>query len=123
MSNLVKAKSCKHTPGPWGYAAESWYRNRTPVIYETGAENESKGLVLAHVAHNGEGNCGGQLGDPIADARLMAAAPELLEACQALVLACLRRGPYEELLGVLAQADRAILSAGSDGLEKIRREA
>lgn len=63
------------TAGPWKVIAEAWLHNGAPTICTAAGG----GMILATVTHR-EGNYEGQLGDPLADARLMAAAPELLEA-------------------------------------------
>lgn len=65
------------TPTPWRAVTETTYSTSQIAI-------EAAGLVIAHIVHNGAASpfAGraepGQLGDPMADARLMAAAPDLL---------------------------------------------
>lgn len=66
-----------YTAGPWKVVAEPWLFNGTPTICTA----TDGGMILGTVTHR-EGNYEGQLGDPVADARLMAAAPELLDACR-----------------------------------------
>jgi hypothetical protein len=73
-----KAVSSAHTPGPWAACREKFMFGGTPYV---AAEN-GHGTILACIEHGGKGNYAGQLGDPMADALLIAAAPQLLEACK-----------------------------------------
>lgn len=74
----------EHTPRPWAYLSEPWYCGGRATVC-TWTPDDGHGLALAHIAHDGTGNYDGQLGNPIADARLMAAAPDLLEALRAIL--------------------------------------
>lgn len=69
----------KHTPGPWAVDADAYpifiysESETWPLIDELGNEEGCKGAFIANT------------GDNKANARLIAAAPELLEALQAIV--------------------------------------
>lgn len=69
------SETAKHTPGPW----ESWPHNRPPHPREyshgVSAEGEAPCDVADVIAFDGEP------GESEANARLIAAAPDLLEAC------------------------------------------
>ena len=60
----------KHTPGPWSFYTEP-QPNGCPIV-------GAKGLMIAQLAHSI--NYNDQAETAIANARLIAAAPELLEA-------------------------------------------
>jgi hypothetical protein len=64
----------KHTPGPWGYFCHhtegSWHIGANPTTYAKGDP------TIANL---------GQIGDQEANARLIAAAPEMLEALRGLL--------------------------------------
>lgn len=62
----------KHTPGPWGFYAEP-QPNGCPVV-------GSKGLLVCMLGHSV--HIADQKGTALANARLIAASPELLEALQ-----------------------------------------
>ena len=70
--------TAKHTPGPWAY-----HNTPTPFIYVNAG-----GLPICQIytstAH------GQSIGEQFANARLIAAAPELLEALQRLSAQCTR---------------------------------
>ncbi len=70
----MTTKSSKPTPGPW--RAEQASPNPTPVQWLIAGGKP--GCYLAEIRDSG-------LGDPEADARLIAAAPELLEKLKLLV--------------------------------------
>lgn len=88
----------KHTPGPWHIAKYSpsgsytdIYANGTPLIAK---------VILRHVSIN----------EQKANARLIAAAPDLLEACEA--IAALADGEGRcNLLEVAGQARKALAKA------------
>jgi len=65
--------STKHTPGPWKLMPRS--QDKIDVIHENGAIIGHSSLVLARVTARQ-----GWLAEQTANARLIAAAPELLEA-------------------------------------------
>ena len=78
----------KHTPGPWGpmvgpESVNPW--NPTQGAYET----EAGGLTIGSASHT-EPICrvSGYLHDLEANARLIAAAPDLLAACEHFVWKC-----------------------------------
>ena len=62
----------KHTPGPWSFYTEP-QPSGCPIV-------GAKGLMIAQLAHSI--NYNDQAETAIANARLIAAAPELLEALQ-----------------------------------------
>ena len=66
------AQTTQHTPGPW---EKFFYKG-----HETWMVRGGKGLTLAELANH-------ETEDSEANARLIAAAPDLLEACQSLVAA------------------------------------
>lgn len=76
----------KHTPGPWEIPDQTWTRNLTV--------NTAGGMEAAMIACPGSGGAMSYTdevctlswkddGEWLANARLIAAAPELLEACKA----------------------------------------
>lgn len=65
----------KHTPGPWRFYTEP-QPNGCPIV------GNDKGLMVAMLAHSI--NYPEQFGEAMANAQLIAAAPELLEALQEL---------------------------------------
>ena len=69
------AATSKHTPGPWRLVGTDT-QSCTDGIGILG----SKGLFLANVFHDGESDA--ELAKQVANARLIGAAPELLEACE-----------------------------------------
>jgi hypothetical protein len=73
--------SSAHTKGIWTVISDPSIYHGTPFI----AAEDGHGIILATISHNGKGNYQGQLGTPMADARLMAAAPQLLDVCKALM--------------------------------------
>lgn len=71
-----------HTPGPWQFSNRNWLDEVDPHgnLYITGNHGDGSCTAVARV----EGNAtAGAI--PLANARLIAAAPELLAACQACV--------------------------------------
>ncbi|MFY2819696.1 hypothetical protein ACOTI2_08230 [Achromobacter xylosoxidans] len=100
----------KHTPGPWEAqpprlgAAITIYAGDTPIA--TTASNTSPLTMEMH-----------RRGEIKANARLIAAAPELLEALESCVIWNGKRGPDDDLLpidrqpGEIAKAMRAIAKA------------
>lgn len=68
--------SAKHTPGPWRFYTEP-QPNGCPIV------GNGRGLMLAMLAHSV--NYPDQRDEANANARLIAAAPELLDALQWLV--------------------------------------
>ena len=86
--------TAKHTPGPWSY-----HNTPTPFIYVNAG-----GLPICQIytstAH------GQSMGEQFANARLIAAAPELLEALQFVMTAS-----GEQLSTALEQAQAAIAKA------------
>ena len=90
----------KHTPGPWRIERQ----NPSPTTGEWMVSGAKPGY-LAEVR-----DCGS--GDEQANARLIAAAPDLLEALTALVgLARMRAAPLGDYVSALAVADAAIAKA------------
>ncbi len=97
----------KHTPGPWRVnqytettGANDGYLKGFPSISVL-----AKGEELIYVIGNGAG-------ESLGDARLIAAAPELLQALRGLVRVALDRGFGD---AELAQAERAIERAEMGG--------
>lgn len=71
----------KHTPGPWYFDGHGAIWRRPPSdLYENGGEVAGdRPIATVHIGWHRDG----ANGYPVeANARLMAAAPELLEACQ-----------------------------------------
>lgn len=101
--------SAKHTPGPWSTCnkrslIEIYAPDEHTVIYADGSRPS-----IASVWPNGDT---GIAGDQEANANLIAAAPDLLAACEALRKATFDRVD-EELLRVARDlADAAIAKAG-----------
>lgn len=73
----MPAQTAQHTPGPWSFACDSYGKvqhSRKACVYTTVRENGSERLVnVAQKIARWE------------DARLIAAAPEMLEALKALM--------------------------------------
>lgn len=94
----------KHTPGPW----EANYRDRMYVTKcdpKTAADEHAIALVYRRRGMDFE--------DLLSTARLLAAAPDLLAACERFV-AAMRRGDKIEMLDLiesLHEADAAIHAA------------
>jgi hypothetical protein len=95
----------KHTPGPWGYFCHhpegSWHIGASPTTYAKGDP------TIANL---------GQIGDQGANARLIAAAPELLEALEAMLSHTADLDPMqgyrpEEDFSAVKQARAAIAKA------------
>jgi len=71
----------KHTPGPWTLGTRAAYQNRDdPVFWHRDVVNGSKTIRVAKVSGVGEDRAE-------ANACLIAAAPDLLEACEVLLKA------------------------------------
>jgi hypothetical protein len=91
----------KHTPGPWKVNATPHSSNQNFVVLDSGTNGSSK-RVCAVYSDNDE-----------ADARLIAAAPEQNEACEALI-AWIDSGdkgfPDEALLNKAVKKARAALA-------------
>lgn len=86
----------QHTPGPWAIAAPN--PSIGFVVYSMGRVVAGVSAVLdAQDAH--------------ANAKLIAAAPELLDALDCLVDAVVNRAPADHLEGYLRTAERAIAKA------------
>ena len=106
----TKKTSAAYTPGPWGFIAEPWLFGGTPTV----AAEAGKGLILTTITHVGKGDYPGQLGDPRADARLMAAAPELLQQLKNLLEDL--RGAKELMLSSCESDSWMVTAAGWDSL-------
>ena len=77
--------SAAHTPGPWSVFDGREVDGISPwVVTKSGDPEDSDGLYVAGLADNDA--------ETIANARLIAAAPDLLEALQAMKRAGLREG-------------------------------
>lgn len=93
----------KHTPGPWKvYVYQVAFNLDKTPLYGVGADAKNSGSPIAGPLRN------------IADARLIAAAPELLEALKRLVHAS--RDGDDSLAAAEDQADDVIAKA--EGNEK-----
>src|SRR2546421_722637 len=77
MATATKTASA-HTKGPWGARRSERMFKGIPFVAAEGG----RGIVLANITDRGRGNYEGRLGSPLADARVMAAGPDLLEACE-----------------------------------------
>ena len=90
--------SAQHTPGPWEIFPAYTNANRFPV-----GVNHQDGSATIFAEVNGKG---GKDEQNIANARLIAAAPELLAVCQALT------GPnWPDIVAVIMQAHAAVAKA------------
>src|SRR5262245_27459469 len=70
-----------HTPGPW--LVKGWSRDDGQGDLQVGAERCGPGCISALVVS--QGDTPGAFSEQDANARLIAAAPELLEACRSVV--------------------------------------
>lgn len=83
----------KHTPGPWEYAPTAGHETHgQSVVY-------NDGLSIA-IVYDGEAN-----------ARLIAAAPDLLQACKAAVVSLIEDEHYQEFKNLISTLDKAIAEA------------
>lgn len=92
----------KHTPGPWAMPDSGKGR-----ISKVGANGGWDGLIAT-------ADCGDYArskSEGLANARLIAAAPELLEACQALIAYCDKNPPMGDSLWSVQQMRAAIAKA------------
>lgn len=100
-----------HTPGPWELS-EAQYKDGFGT-YRRVEQVEQFGDVVASVcirhAVNHTLNAAGD-----ANARLIAAAPDLLEACQALIAHCDKNPPMGDSLWSVQQIRTAIAKATGD---------
>jgi len=92
----------KHTPGPWEYSADwsEYYSAHKHFSLDAGDTNIISGC----------GCCGSPTISSEADARLIAAAPDLLEACN-LALNALKDNDWNEADGVFIALRAAIAKA------------
>jgi len=105
--------SADHTPGPWhasGYLDEP--EHDTDVI----AANGPLRLATVHIPTPGKSRTPERARqEAIANARIMAAAPELLQALRAIYrLSAFAFGPDARTVSIAAHAGHALLSAGVD---------
>jgi hypothetical protein len=86
MSEQENKKTMKHTRGPWRFSTEP-QPNGCPIV------GNARGLMVAVLAHSI--NYNSQREEALANARLIAAAPELLDALEAFLRApaCGSSGP------------------------------
>ena len=91
------------TGGIWRAVSDPCMFGGEPFI----AAEDGRGLVLAHVTHSGKGNYEGQLGDPLADARMMTSGPDLRKASQEL---------YDRLQEYLDVSDAQLIEQGHEAL-------
>lgn len=96
-----------HTPGPWAWQDMGGLclvgqHGRRPIVLNVGCKSDSGGMYGAYLRTR---NTGREVMEPLTpenpDARLIAAAPELLEACER--AACLL-GDYPESLACVRAA-------------------
>lgn len=83
----MTTSTVKHTPGPWT-AKWSKYRDGVFIV--------QAGMPANRVLAQFDGDGDGPDGQSIADANLIAAAPDLLEALRKLELAVLHNGDWED---------------------------
>ena len=98
----------KHTPGPWMVCSEKRFNNGAKLIVWT-TKGPGHGAV-AHVAPYCPPTSGPDLEQKEADARLIAAAPELLEALEKL-LGEVRDNDGDVSFSTLGIVDAAIAKA------------
>ena len=79
-----------HTPGPWAH----WYNDGS---WHVGADSDAESLFSGRQENQLNGNC-----EP--DARLIAAAPDLLEALEAMVFASVVHGFEADSVVPIARA-------------------
>jgi len=100
-----------HTPGPWAYCTNEREPNRSIV----GTEGGERPRWLMSILHNGELLPQQQE----ADARLIAAAPDLLKAMQDLFGAelekCMAYDGHDDQMQAVAKARAAIAKATGEG--------
>lgn len=99
------------TPGPW-YVSEPW------AGFASIKRVDDDALVFGIAAGEPEEKQSDEVCE--ANARLIAAAPELYEAVEALVECFIKRGPFDEPLGSSEQAPS--INAGIAALAKARGE-
>ena len=98
-----------HTSGPW--RVETWdYSLATPPRKELNIQNERMLIATCQCDHDGDNPYVIPKGDAEANARIMAAAPELLAACKAARMTCDGANPaheaiYNQLSEAIAKAE------------------
>ena len=94
----------KHTPGPWGFSTEP-QPNGCPIV-------GSRGLMVAMLAHTV--NQDDQRETALANARLIAAAPDLLELLEDVI--SIGGGMVEEIYGYcFVERARAAIAKATGG--------
>jgi hypothetical protein len=98
----------KHTPGPWLTATTNWQDLETIEIYA-----EGKDAWIAQVLHDRTVYSGVPVSkeEGEANAKLMAAAPDLLHELRTLIDICLTYGYYKGIEAELNSAEQAIKKA------------
>jgi len=86
----------KHTPGPWAYALEYGPNITEPPRITTVARCANYVIGLPSDYPGGNYRDGDPSGDEEADARLIAAAPELLEALEH-IMRCIPMGGFAQI--------------------------
>lgn len=75
MNTTIKQTEARHTPGPWQVTPAGGISNGTEIVILNVFDKEREAFAM----NNGFGNAA-------ENAALISAAPELLEACEALLL-------------------------------------
>lgn len=101
----------KHTPGPWVYAREYGESVTEAPKITTVARCADFVIGLECDYPGGDYRNGDHSGDEEADARLIAAAPDLLEACRAMLDCCYDMDRNDETLAAVKATMKAIAKA------------
>jgi hypothetical protein len=104
----------KHTPGPWAYALEYGPNITEPPRITTVAHCANYVIGLPSDYPGGNYRDGDPSGDEEADARLIAAAPDLLEALRGAVLLFACHAKDCTTMNWLDRAEAALTKAGGE---------
>ena len=95
-----------HTPGPWQQRDDMTSEGWVTIIGNVDGEIDADGCTFHSydVIAVCEDEYGERLPNVSANARLIAAAPELLEACQAVAASGMRNAAYDACVAAIAKA-------------------
>ena len=100
-------EAMKHTPGPWEVADLPH-----SIVVRTESPNKTPYGASRYAAIGGfDRSDPDQLDEALANARLIAAAPDLLKALKWLAVCVKRPGPHMDAVAALEKADAAIAKA------------